>query len=219
MWSLAHLIRYTHPKYTMSPSSTGGSPRLAAATSNTTSSTARPFPVPSSRGNFSIDMPTPGRTTTTNGSSGLKSPTTVKSQRQASFSRERILGSVQKARDTSQSSENRPESISSLMQQKDDSEESLNPLKRRNTDVGVDYPRRRATIACEVCRSRKSRCDGTKPKCKLCTELSVTLCILQYPRYCLSAYSAWFRRRHAPIPYEALSYIVELERPIAADPC
>ncbi|GAB0137898.1 hypothetical protein EsDP_00006151 [Epichloe bromicola] len=44
-------------------------------------------------------------------------------------------------------------------------------LKRNISDSAVDYPRRRATIACEVCRSRKSRCDGNKPKCKLCTEL------------------------------------------------
>ncbi|RMY85553.1 hypothetical protein D0861_06374 [Hortaea werneckii] len=35
----------------------------------------------------------------------------------------------------------------------------------------LDYPRRRATIACEICRSRKSRCDGARPKCRLCTEL------------------------------------------------
>lgn len=27
------------------------------------------------------------------------------------------------------------------------SDEGSNPLKRRNTDAGVDYPRRRATIA------------------------------------------------------------------------
>ena len=33
----------------------------------------------------------------------------------------------------------------------------------------LDYPRRRATISCEICRSRKSRCDGGRPKCRLCT--------------------------------------------------
>ncbi len=43
-------------------------------------------------------------------------------------------------------------------------------LKRYSQDT-LDYPRRRATIACEICRSRKSRCDGVKPKCKLCSEL------------------------------------------------
>ncbi|POR35221.1 Uncharacterized protein TPAR_04587 [Tolypocladium paradoxum] len=61
-----------------------------------------------------------------------------------------------------------------------------NPLKRRIVDGGIDYPRRRATIACEVCRSRKSRCDGTKPKCKLCTELGAE-CIYREPGVKLDA--------------------------------
>ncbi|EMC95918.1 hypothetical protein BAUCODRAFT_123202 [Baudoinia panamericana UAMH 10762] len=43
-------------------------------------------------------------------------------------------------------------------------------LKRYSQDT-LDYPRRRATIACEICRSRKSRCDGARPKCRLCSEL------------------------------------------------
>lgn len=39
---------------------------------------------------------------------------------------------------------------------------------------------------CEVCRSRKSRCDGTKPKCKLCTELGAE-CIYREPGIKLDA--------------------------------
>ncbi|KAK9363308.1 hypothetical protein V1504DRAFT_437829 [Lipomyces starkeyi] len=39
-------------------------------------------------------------------------------------------------------------------------------------DDRVDYPRRRAIIACEVCRSRKSKCDGAQPKCRLCNDLN-----------------------------------------------
>lgn len=35
----------------------------------------------------------------------------------------------------------------------------------------LDYPRKRASIACRICRLRKSRCDGGRPKCKLCTDL------------------------------------------------
>ncbi|RDA96210.1 hypothetical protein CP533_1701 [Ophiocordyceps camponoti-saundersi (nom. inval.)] len=62
----------------------------------------------------------------------------------------------------------------------------VNPLKRRMLDAGVDYPRRRATIACEVCRSRKSRCDGTKPKCKLCAELGAD-CVYREPGVKLDA--------------------------------
>ncbi|KAK5114490.1 hypothetical protein LTR62_002425 [Meristemomyces frigidus] len=61
----------------------------------------------------------------------------------------------------------------------------LNGLKRYSQDT-LDYPRRRATIACEICRSRKSRCDGNKPKCRLCTELGAE-CIYREPGIKLDA--------------------------------
>ncbi|KAM3502151.1 hypothetical protein MY10362_005048 [Beauveria mimosiformis] len=57
---------------------------------------------------------------------------------------------------------------------------SSNPLKRLFDDGVVDYPRRRAIIACEVCRSRKSRCNGNRPKCKLCAELGAN-CVYREP--------------------------------------
>ncbi|KAF8471223.1 hypothetical protein BDZ91DRAFT_677696 [Kalaharituber pfeilii] len=57
--------------------------------------------------------------------------------------------------------------------------------KRQSVD-GVEYPRRRATIACEVCRSRKSRCDGSRPKCRLCIELNAD-CIYREPGIKLDA--------------------------------
>ncbi|MCJ1467520.1 hypothetical protein MMC07_006145 [Pseudocyphellaria aurata] len=60
-----------------------------------------------------------------------------------------------------------------------------NPRKRANNEP-QDYPRRRATIACEVCRGRKSRCDGGKPRCKLCTELKVD-CVYREPGIKLDA--------------------------------
>jgi hypothetical protein len=41
-------------------------------------------------------------------------------------------------------------------------------------------------LQCEVCRSRKSRCDGTKPKCKLCTELGAE-CVYREPGVKLDA--------------------------------
>jgi hypothetical protein len=50
----------------------------------------------------------------------------------------------------------------------------------------LDYPRRRATIACEICRSRKSRCDGGRPKCRLCTELHAD-CVYREPGIKLDA--------------------------------
>ncbi|KAI5363550.1 putative zn(2)-C6 fungal-type DNA-binding domain-containing protein [Septoria linicola] len=50
----------------------------------------------------------------------------------------------------------------------------------------LDYPRRRATIACEICRSRKSKCNGARPKCKLCTELNAE-CVYREPGVKLDA--------------------------------
>lgn len=58
-------------------------------------------------------------------------------------------------------------------------------LKRFAQDP-LDYPRRRATIACEICRSRKSRCDGARPKCRLCTELNA-VCVYREPGIKLDA--------------------------------
>ncbi|RYP72214.1 hypothetical protein DL771_004344 [Monosporascus sp. 5C6A] len=162
----------------MSPSSTGDSPLSAGTASNS----GRPFPLPS-RDSFTIDAPTPQLNTASNGSP-LKSPSAAKIQR-TSFSKDGILGAAQKARNLSQSSDTRSEQAANLLQ-KIPSDDGVNPLKRRNTEATVDYPRRRATIACEVCRSRKSRCDGTKPKCKLCTELGAE-CIYREPGIKLDA--------------------------------
>lgn len=36
-----------------------------------------------------------------------------------------------------------------------------------------DYPRKRTSLACEVCRVRKVRCDAGKPGCGSCTKLGV----------------------------------------------
>lgn len=129
----------------MSPSSTGDSPLSAGAASNS----GRPYPLPS-RDTFSIEIPSPQLNPATNGgSSALKSPTALKAQR-TSFSREGILGSAQKARNLSQTSEFRSDQITNGMQ-KASSDEGANPLKRRNTDATIDYPRRRATIAVGFC--------------------------------------------------------------------
>jgi hypothetical protein len=76
-------------------------------------------------------------------------------------------------------------------------------LKKRALAETVEYPRRRAIIAvsssfikknlktdyglqCEVCRSRKSRCDGVRPKCKLCRELKAD-CVYREPGVKLDA--------------------------------
>jgi hypothetical protein len=64
-----------------------------------------------------------------------------------SFSREGILGSAQKARGLSQSSGDRESMTNGLQNGRQNSDDGINPLKRRSTDAGIDYPRRRATIA------------------------------------------------------------------------
>jgi len=112
-----------------------------------------------SRDKFSIDVPAPQLTLITNGNGNgnLHSPNPLKTptaRRLANFSREGILGSAQKARNLSQSSGDR-ESITNGLHNRQNgngngngtSDDGINPLKRRSTDAGIDYPRRRATIA------------------------------------------------------------------------
>lgn len=104
-----------------------------------------------SRDQFSIEVPHPHLALTTSGNPALNSPNQAKTpnaRRVAHFSREGILGSAQKARNLSQSSGER-ESMTNGLQNgnRQNSEDGGNPLKRANTDGGVDYPRRRATIA------------------------------------------------------------------------
>ncbi|KAK4251571.1 hypothetical protein C7999DRAFT_10831 [Corynascus novoguineensis] len=171
----------------MSPSSNGDSPHSVTATMTAAASATvvRQYPLPNR--DFTVEIPSPQQLSAgPNGANTIKSPNSLKAARTPNFSREGILGSAQKARNLSQSSDNRPEAIANGIPKSAASEESVNPLKRRNTDAAVDYPRRRATIACEVCRSRKSRCDGTKPKCKLCTELGAE-CIYREPGIKLDA--------------------------------
>ncbi|OCL03951.1 hypothetical protein AOQ84DRAFT_346868 [Glonium stellatum] len=45
--------------------------------------------------------------------------------------------------------------------------------KRRDSSEATDPPnkRRRIALACSACRTRKSRCDGARPRCTLCTDL------------------------------------------------
>lgn len=73
----------------------------------------------------------------------MKPASHSKNQRTMSFTRDGAVGSNQKVRYPSQSSE----AISSSGAQHVVSDDGSNPLKRRNIDTSVDYPRRRATIA------------------------------------------------------------------------
>ncbi|GFF56803.1 C6 finger domain-containing protein [Aspergillus udagawae] len=57
--------------------------------------------------------------------------------------------------------------------------------KRSNSEL-TEYPRRRATIACQICRLRKTRCNGARPRCQLCTDLDAD-CVYREPGIKLDA--------------------------------
>lgn len=123
----------------MSPLSTEESPH------STTATIARPYPLPS-RDGFSFDI-SPSSLMAMATDTTIKSPVNFKNQRTPSFSRDSMLGTSQKSRHLSQSSDNNRADNMTNGSHKLSSDEGSNPLKRRNTDVGIDYPRRRATIA------------------------------------------------------------------------
>ncbi|KAJ5889848.1 hypothetical protein N7504_010658 [Penicillium tannophilum] len=45
------------------------------------------------------------------------------------------------------------------------------PSEEPNPTEGRASKRRRVAVACDACRSRKSRCDGVRPRCSLCVDL------------------------------------------------
>ncbi|PSK56914.1 hypothetical protein B9Z65_6538 [Elsinoe australis] len=59
-------------------------------------------------------------------------------------------------------------------------------MRQQGQPESSEYPRRRAMVACEICRGRKTRCDGAKPKCRLCTELNAE-CVYREPGQKLDA--------------------------------
>jgi hypothetical protein len=132
----------------MSSSSHDGSPISA------TGGGSRHFSM--SRDKFQIDIPEKHLTLITNGNGdghlnggNLPSPSPLRSpndRRAAGFSHEGALESAQKARNLSQSSGDQ-EYATNGIQNKQHSDDGTNPLKRRSADAGLDYPRRRATIA------------------------------------------------------------------------
>ncbi|KAJ5316026.1 hypothetical protein N7476_006333 [Penicillium atrosanguineum] len=67
-----------------------------------------------------------------------------------------------------------------------DGEIDLPGTKKRSNSDATEYPRRRATIACQICRLRKTRCNGARPKCQLCTDLGAE-CVYREPGIKLDA--------------------------------
>ncbi|KAJ5438395.1 uncharacterized protein N7458_009393 [Penicillium daleae] len=62
----------------------------------------------------------------------------------------------------------------------------LEGTKKRSSEDAAEYPRRRATIACQICRLRKTRCNGARPKCQLCSDLDAE-CVYREPGIKLDA--------------------------------
>ncbi|BCS02443.1 putative C6 finger domain protein [Aspergillus luchuensis] len=58
--------------------------------------------------------------------------------------------------------------------------------RKRNNSEATEYPRRRATIACQICRLRKTRCNGARPRCQLCVDLDAD-CVYREPGIKLDA--------------------------------
>ncbi|KAG6123173.1 hypothetical protein E4U13_000414 [Claviceps humidiphila] len=115
--------------------------------------------------------------------SDIEFPAGVKAEHKRRVSRERKTRQLTgRLRFQSQSPNKKPSTALSLSS--DDS--FLTSLRNKVSDSGVEYPRKRATIACELCRSRKSRCDSIRPKCKLCTELGAD-CVYREPGVKLDA--------------------------------
>ncbi|KAF4552492.1 Fungal Zn(2)-Cys(6) binuclear cluster domain-containing protein 10 [Elsinoe fawcettii] len=73
-----------------------------------------------------------------------------------------------------------------VMQQRPMQNDYPPDMRQQQQSDATDYPRRRAMIACEICRGRKTRCDGAKPKCRLCTELGAE-CVYREPGQKLDA--------------------------------
>ncbi|KAL1894847.1 hypothetical protein Sste5346_005534 [Sporothrix stenoceras] len=40
--------------------------------------------------------------------------------------------------------------------------------------VHTNYPKKRVSVACEVCRTRKTRCDAGRPACSFCAQIGAT---------------------------------------------
>lgn len=49
--------------------------------------------------------------------------------------------------------------------------QSQNKRARRSTGI---YPRKRAALACQLCRHRKTKCDNARPACGFCSSLHVS---------------------------------------------
>ncbi|CAK7222588.1 hypothetical protein SCUCBS95973_004892 [Sporothrix curviconia] len=54
---------------------------------------------------------------------------------------------------------------------------STTPRLRTRAGTGrplkINYPKKRVSVACDVCRARKTRCDARRPACSFCAQLGI----------------------------------------------
>ncbi|CAK7211317.1 hypothetical protein SBRCBS47491_001083 [Sporothrix bragantina] len=57
------------------------------------------------------------------------------------------------------------------------SSSSTTPRLRTRAGTGrplkINYPKKRVSVACDVCRARKTRCDARRPACSFCSQLGI----------------------------------------------
>jgi hypothetical protein len=100
--------------------------------------------------NFSIDLPSPSLTASSQGTMKTPSMLSPPEKRSLTFARDGILG-AQKVRKLSRTSSDRDvmqyRKAPSNNKKSSDSDDGFSSLKRKTPESGIDYPRRRATIA------------------------------------------------------------------------
>lgn len=107
------------------------------------------FVVPS-RKSFDVEIPSASLATLPNGIASIQ-PTGQKVSRSRNLTRDSIIGTAEVNGGFSNPPDHSLDDMSNGGQ-KGPNEDASNPLKRRNVDSSVDYPRRRATIA--VCYTK-----------------------------------------------------------------
>lgn len=48
---------------------------------------------------------------------------------------------------------------------------NISQPRKRARPHKINYPKKRVSVACEICRSRKTRCDAAKPTCSFCADI------------------------------------------------
>ncbi|KAJ9136627.1 hypothetical protein NKR23_g9723 [Pleurostoma richardsiae] len=81
----------------------------------------------------------------------------------------------------------------------------------------INYPKKRVSVACEICRTRKTRCDASRPACSFCSQIGANCVYRVTGNTCASAgvQSAPVARERSSTPPgaegEVISRLVRIE--------